>query len=164
MKRKVWILVQQLLPKRNSKSWEPNRHALAYKPWNMSVRLRGRCRLTDKLSVSSEPIHARRIGSYYINAETSSVFSVFIARGYLRSNAQNRHPFHHLPCSIVHKLASAEIPRRNHSVIACSCHVYMGVVLRAHPVRGSHIQRNANEEVATPVIYWLVCAYTVSCA
>ena len=33
----------------------------------------------------------------YLNAETSSVSSVFIARGYLRSNAQNRHPFHHLP-------------------------------------------------------------------
>jgi len=31
------------------------------------------------------------------DAETSSVSSVFIAQGYLRSNAQNRHPFHHLP-------------------------------------------------------------------
>jgi len=30
-------------------------------------------------------------------AETSSVSNVFIARCYLRSNAQNRHPFHHLP-------------------------------------------------------------------
>jgi len=41
--------VQQLLPKRSSQSWEPNRKALAYKhePWNMSVRLRGCCRLTD---------------------------------------------------------------------------------------------------------------------
>ena len=29
-------------------------------------------------------------------------------------------------------------------------HIYMGVVFRAHPVRGeSHIQRNANREVAT---------------
>jgi len=33
----------------------------------------------------------------YLDAETNSVSSVFIARGYLRSNAQNRHPFHHLP-------------------------------------------------------------------
>ena len=33
----------------------------------------------------------------YLHAETSNVSSVFIARGYLRSNAQNRHPFHHLP-------------------------------------------------------------------
>jgi len=33
--------------------------------------------------------------------------------------------------------------RRDHSIIACSRHVHMGVVLRAHPVRGeSHIQRN----------------------
>jgi len=65
----------------------------------MSVRLRGRCRLTDKLSVSSKSLHARRVGSYYldVDAETSSVSSVFIARGYLRSNAQNRHPFHHPP-------------------------------------------------------------------
>ena len=48
--------------------------------------LRGRCRLTDKLSVLSEPRHARWICSYYLDAETSSVF---IARGYLRSNAKN---------------------------------------------------------------------------
>ena len=33
----------------------------------------------------------------YLVAETSSVSSVFIAQNYLRSNAQNRHPFHHLP-------------------------------------------------------------------
>jgi len=97
MKRKVWILVQQLLPKRNSESWEPNRQALAYEPWNMSVRLRGRCWLADKFGLLSEQIDSRRSGSYYLDAETSSVSSIFIARGYLRSNAQNRHPFHHLP-------------------------------------------------------------------
>ena len=35
-------------------------------------------------------------------------------------------------------------------VIGCSRHIYMGVILRAHPVRGEpHIQRNANREVAT---------------
>jgi len=33
----------------------------------------------------------------YLVAETSSFSSVFIARGYLRSNAQNRHPVYHLP-------------------------------------------------------------------
>jgi len=33
----------------------------------------------------------------YPVTETSSVSNVFIARGYLRSNAQNRHPFDHLP-------------------------------------------------------------------
>jgi len=67
----------------------------------MSVRLRGRCRPTDKLSVLYEPLHSKRIGNYYLDAETSSVSSVFIVLGYLRSNAQsrmqNRHPFHHLP-------------------------------------------------------------------
>ena len=42
-----------------------------------------------------------------------------------------------------------EIIRRDHSITARSRHLYMGVVLRAHPVRGeSHIQRNANQEVA----------------
>jgi len=47
-------------------------------------------------------------------------------------------------------LASAEITRHNRSVIACSCHIYMGVILRPHPIRGeSHIQRNANREFAT---------------
>jgi len=30
MKKKVWILVQHLLPKRKSQSREPNRRALAY--------------------------------------------------------------------------------------------------------------------------------------
>jgi len=40
--------------------------------------------------------------------------------------------------------------RRNHTVIACSRHLYMGVVLRVHPVRGElRIQRNASGEVAT---------------
>jgi len=39
---------------------------------------------------------------------------------------------------------------RDHSIIACSSHVYMGVVLRAHSVRGEpSIQHNANREVAT---------------
>jgi len=72
MKREVWILVQQLLPKRNSQSWEPNQKALAYEPWNISVRLRGHCSLTDKLSVLSEALHARRIRSYYLDAEMTS--------------------------------------------------------------------------------------------
>jgi len=40
--------------------------------------------------------------------------------------------------------------RRNQSIIACSRHIYMGVILRALPVRGeSHFQRNASREVAT---------------
>jgi len=47
-----------------------------------------------------------------------------------------------------------EITRRNHSIISYSCHLYMGVVLRAHPVRGeSYTQRNANGEVATMLCY-----------
>jgi len=46
--------------------------------------------------------------------------------------------------------ATIEITCHGHPVIACSCHIYMGVILRAHPIRGeSHIQRNANREVAT---------------
>jgi len=62
----------------------------------MSVRLRGRCRQVDKLSVLSEPRHARRIRSHYLDAETSNVSSVLNARGYRRSNVQNRHPFYHM--------------------------------------------------------------------
>ena len=38
------------------------------------------------------------ISGPYLVAETSSVSSVVIAPGYLRSNAQNRHPLCHLPC------------------------------------------------------------------
>jgi len=45
MKRKLWMLVQHLLPKRNSQSCEPNQRTLAYELWYMSVRLQGRCRL-----------------------------------------------------------------------------------------------------------------------
>ena len=46
--------------------------------------------------------------------------------------------------------ATIEITWRDHSIIACSCHIYMGVILRAHSVHGeSHIQHNANWELAT---------------
>jgi len=45
--------------------------------------------------------------------------------------------------------ATMKFTRRDHSIIACSCRIYMGVVLRAHSVRGElRIQRNANGEVA----------------
>ena len=46
--------------------------------------------------------------------------------------------------------ATIEMNRRDHSIIACSYHVHMVVILHAHLVRGeSHIQRNANRAVAT---------------
>jgi len=45
MKRKVWILVQQLVPKQKSQSWEPNRKVFPNEPSNISITLRGRCRL-----------------------------------------------------------------------------------------------------------------------
>ena len=46
--------------------------------------------------------------------------------------------------------ATIEFTRRDHSIIACSRHVYMGVVLHAHSVRGEpRIQRNASGEIAT---------------
>jgi len=48
--------------------------------------------------------------------------------------------------------ATIEITGRDHSIIACSRHRYVGVILRAHPVRGeSHIQRHANPEASTMV-------------
>jgi len=41
---------------------------------------------------------------------------------------------------------------RDNSIIACLRHIYMGVILPAHPVcRESHNERNANREVATPL-------------
>jgi len=47
-------------------------------------------------------------------------------------------------------LVSAELARHEHSIIACLRHIYIGVVLRAHYVRGeSHIQRNASGVFAT---------------
>jgi len=51
--------------------------------------------------------------------------------------------------------ATIEITCHDHSIITCSCHIYTGVVLRAHLVRGeSHIQYNANREIAaTPLFF-----------
>ena len=46
--------------------------------------------------------------------------------------------------------ATIEFTCHDNSIIACSRHVYMSVVFRAHRVHGeSHIQRNTNGEVAT---------------
>ena len=46
--------------------------------------------------------------------------------------------------------ATTEITRRDHSIIACLHHIYMGAALCTHPIRGeSHIQSNTNWEVAT---------------
>jgi len=103
----------------------------------MSVTLRGRCRLSDKLSVLSDPRHARRICSYYFDAETSSVSSVFIARGCLRSNVKNRHPFNHLseqlfivaignPERRVRNVShrGSKQQQRSHDTIAYSRHIY----------------------------------------
>jgi len=48
------------------------------------------------------------------------------------------------------KQATIEITQRDHSIIACSRHIYNGFILRTHPVRGeSHNQRNTIGEVAT---------------
>jgi len=57
-------------------------------------------------------------------------------------------------CTKLHTVAASniEIMCRNHSIIACSCHIYMGVILHAHPVGGeSQIWHNANGEVATTI-------------
>jgi len=41
--------------------------------------------------------------------------------------------------------ATTDIMPRNHSIIACSHHISMGVILCTHLVRGeSHIEHNAN--------------------
>jgi len=46
--------------------------------------------------------------------------------------------------------ATIEITCHDHSIIACSRHIYMGVIHHAHPVCGdSHTQSNASGEVAT---------------
>jgi len=46
--------------------------------------------------------------------------------------------------------ATIEFTCHDHSVVACSYYIHVGVVLLAHPVRGeSRIQRNARGEVAT---------------
>ena len=70
-------------------------------------------------SVLCAPRHNRLIGNYYLVAETSSVSSVFVARGYLRSNAQNQHPFHHLPCAESCDDAVALVPAL--SAQSCFC-------------------------------------------
>jgi len=53
--------------------------------------------------------------------------------------------------------ATMEITCHDHPIIACSRHMYMGVILHAHPVRGEpHIQRNANREIATVPLWRLL--------
>jgi len=55
-------------------------------------------------------------------------------------------------CFTLWQQATVEITRRDHSIIACSHHVCMGVVLRSHSVRGEpRIQRNARGVVPTIV-------------
>jgi len=50
--------------------------------------------------------------------------------------------------------ATIEITCHDHSIRACSCHIYMGVVRHRQSVRGeSHIQRNANREAATSGVH-----------
>ena len=47
-------------------------------------------------------------------------------------------------------IISLEVTCHDHSIIACSCHIYISVVLRVYPVHGeSHTQCNANGEVET---------------
>jgi len=56
-------------------------------------------------------------------------------------------------CAKLHTVAASnniEITFHDHSIVACSCQKYMGVILLPHPVRGEpRIQRNASQEVAT---------------
>jgi len=48
--------------------------------------------------------------------------------------------------------AIIEITCHDHSIITCSRHIYLDVVLRAHPGRDeSHIYRNSNRKAATQV-------------
>jgi len=50
--------------------------------------------------------------------------------------------------------ATIEITRQDHSIIACLRHIYIGVIVCAHPVHcESHIQCNINWEVATMHFY-----------
>ena len=61
------------------------------------------------------------------------------------------------PSSKCEKHCGSEITCHDHSVIGCPRHIYMGVVLHAHPVHGeSHNQRNVNGEVWTiPLLSWV---------
>jgi len=55
-------------------------------------------------------------------------------------------------CAKLHTVAASNNRdhRRDHSINACSCHIYLCVAHCAHPICGeSHFQRNINWEVAT---------------
>jgi len=48
----------------------------------------------------------------------------------------------------LHTVAARKITHRAHFIIACSRHIYMGVVLHAHPVRGElHIKDKSTERL-----------------
>jgi len=56
--------------------------------------------------------------------------------------------------------SSSSETHHDHSIIACSRHIYIDIFLNPHPVRGeSHNQRNATGEVATIVsrFYKRIC-------
>ena len=79
-----------------------------------------------------------------------------------------RNPVRHVRKSSHWQQATIEITWQDHSIIACSRHIYIYIVLfRAHPVRGeSHIQRNTTGEIATaPTRIWpsQVLAMTTDC-
>jgi len=63
-------------------------------------------------------------------------------------------------CAKLHTVATSNnrgFTLCDRSLIACLHQIYMVVGIRAHPVRGeSHIQRNANGEVATLVLHYRV--------
>jgi len=101
---------------------------------------------------------------YVICRHKRSMFSVRKAMGtmtvskslHFRISAQClstvgcKQPLRTVAIGNLERQVTIEIMRHDHSIIACSRHIYMGVVLRAHSVRGeSHIQRSANGEVAT---------------
>jgi len=82
---------------------------------------------------------------YKDNTGPQSMTISNVCDGIGSANLMSCEYFHPTQCG-----ANIEITCYDHSLIACSCHLRMGVILRAHAVRGeSRIQRNASGEVAT---------------
>ena len=70
----------------------------------------------------------------------SNIILCFVAIGKSKRQVRKK-------ASTLRQQATIEMTRRDHSFIACSHHKSMGVILRAHSVRGeSHIKCHTNQE------------------
>ena len=137
--------------------------------FNQLYPLPGRTRFRGKLWAAIQLCHHPRLSCPAINEEVDGL-DIRERHGRQFILLRHTHRSHKVPYLIrasrsgkpraaiaqsftLWQQATIEITCHDHSHIACSCHIYMGAIRRAHPVRESHIQSNVNVEVATTSLF-----------